>query len=184
MYLRRRRGKIKLLWYPKNIYNLWYFVKITQIWCPKNLQKTCIWDVTNAKAHYYDAQKIQISYDVSSKLHYHDGRKYCENIEKNMYFIRILYTGFHGTLKKSMLGIWEPIFDLWDSFLALTSKCKLLRFYFMPIRVNYGSLGVYFFDYCELAGASGNRYRTSMNQLWTSGGRFSLGVDFRFWESS
>ena len=88
-----------------------------------------------------------------------------------MYLIRILYTGFHGTLKKSMLGIWEPILDLWESFLALKGKCKILRFYFMPIRVNYGSLGVKFLDYCESTGglweSISNLYESIMN-LWGS----------------
>jgi len=45
---------------------------------------------------------------------------------------------------KSMLGIWESILDLWESFLALKGKCKLLSFYSMHIRVDYGSLGVNF----------------------------------------
>ena len=69
------------------------------------------------------------------------------------------------TLWESMLGIWEPILDLWESFLALKGKCKLLSFYFMPIGVDYGSLGVNFLATVSQLGASGSRYWASMNQF-------------------
>ena len=85
-----------------------------------------------------------------------------------------------GTPWESMLGIWEPILDLWESFLALKGKCKLLSFYFVPIGVDYGSLGFKFWLLSQL-GAYGSGYCASMKQFCASEGRFgSMGVDFRF----
>ena len=36
MYLRSRHGKITLPWFPKNTDNLWFFVKIKILRCPKD----------------------------------------------------------------------------------------------------------------------------------------------------
>ena len=41
MYLRCRHGKITILMFPKNTDNIWFFAKITLLWCPKRLKKTC-----------------------------------------------------------------------------------------------------------------------------------------------
>ena len=114
MYLRRRQGKITLLWCPKNTDNLWFlfkspycdarkywkkhvlktspvqnhftmmpkknnllfFLKVTLLWCPRILKKTCnlrhrlgkiilLWypkNTDNLKSHYYDAGKYWKNY--------------------------------------------------------------------------------------------------------------------------
>ena len=36
MYLRRRQGKVTILWCQKNTDNLWFCIQVNLLWCPKN----------------------------------------------------------------------------------------------------------------------------------------------------
>ena len=81
-------------------------------------------------------------------------------------------------------GHLSTFFPLWESFLALKGKCKLLSLYFMPIGVDYASLGVNFWLLWVNWGPLG----VDIAPLWINfeplGVDFgSMGVDFRFWES-